>query len=145
MCEFPASRWMLSCLLSPLLRSSLLSVPIPEPISFMLKLQTQRASALDVGSLSDLRYCRRSEKLVYLFIKGNVPSLLRLWFAAGVLRFAGSENMILNMVHVVETWASTTSRGVRWNTDVLGGHVKVYCDHIALPVPLQISQGCCCF
>lgn len=45
-----------------------------------------------------------SKKLIYLFIKGKVPSLLRLWFAAGVVRFAGSENMILNMVHVVETF-----------------------------------------
>lgn len=45
-----------------------------------------------------------TKKLIYLFIKGKVPSLLRLWFAAGVVRFAGSENMILNMVHVVETF-----------------------------------------
>lgn len=48
-----------------------------------------------------------------------MPSLLRLWFAAGVVTFAGSENMILNMVHVVETLASTTNRGVSWDTDVL--------------------------
>ena len=29
-----------------------------------------------------------------------------LWLATGVVRFAGSENMILNMVHVVETFES---------------------------------------
>lgn len=47
-----------------------------------------------------------ANKLVYLFIKGKVPSLLRLWFGPGVVRFAGSENMILSMVHVVETFES---------------------------------------
>lgn len=44
------------------------------------------------------------KKLIYLFIRGRVPSLLRLWLGPGVVRFAGSENMILSMVHVVETF-----------------------------------------
>lgn len=38
-------------------------------------------------------------------MRGNVPSMLNLWFAAGVGTLAGSENIIRSMVHVVETFA----------------------------------------
>ena len=44
-----------------------------------------------------------NKKFNYLFIKGKVPSLLRLRFGPDGVRFAGSENMILSMVQVVET------------------------------------------
>lgn len=46
------------------------------------------------------------KKLAYLFIKGKVPSLLRLRLGPDAARFAGSENIILSMVHVVETFGS---------------------------------------
>lgn len=49
-----------------------------------------------------------ADKLIYLFIKGMVPSLLRLWFRPGAVRFAGSENIILSIVHVVETFVLNT-------------------------------------
>lgn len=49
---------------------------------------------------------------IYLFIRGKPPSLPWLWFRAGVTWFAGSENMILNMVHVVETFAEVKKRKI---------------------------------
>lgn len=42
-------------------------------------------------------------KLPHLFMRGNVPNMPNLWLAAGVGMLAGSENIIRNMVHVVET------------------------------------------
>lgn len=48
---------------------------------------------------------RYSAKLAHLFMRGSVPSMLSLWFAAGVGTLAGSENIIRSMVHVVETFA----------------------------------------
>lgn len=37
-------------------------------------------------------------------MRGSVPSMLSLWFAAGMGTLAGSENIIRSMVHVVETF-----------------------------------------
>lgn len=114
MYEFPGSRWMLSCLLSPLLRSSLLSAPIPEPRSFKLKLKKQNKKATDtnlsVYSCTHEWSTKNPNNSVYLFIKGKVPSLPRLWLRPGVARFAGSENIILSIVHVVETFGSNTKK-----------------------------------
>lgn len=117
MYEFPGSRWMLSCLLSPLLRSSLLSAPIPEPRSFKLKLKKTKKSNrhklyLSVYNRTHEWSTKNSNNSVYLFIKGKVPSLPRLWLGPGVARFAGSENIILSIVHVVETFGSNTKKKV---------------------------------
>ncbi len=72
----------------------------------MLKLKASCESALHISlQVTCIAAVKRhTKKLRYLFIKGKVPSLLRLWFGPGVVRFAGSENMILNIVHVVETF-----------------------------------------
>lgn len=37
-------------------------------------------------------------------MRGSVPNMPNLWFAAGVGTLAGSENIIRNIVHVVETF-----------------------------------------
>lgn len=121
MYEFPGSRWMLSCLLSPLLRSSLLSAPIPEPSSFKLKLKKKQKSNRHKLYLSVYNRTHEwsTKNSVYLFIKGKVPSLPRLWLGPGVARFAGSENIILSIVHVVETFGLNTKKKWLFTANIL--------------------------
>lgn len=76
-----------------------------------LHAETETKNTLSHSNLADNdgRCLFGEGSLVYLFIKGKEPSLLRLRLEAGAARFAGSENIILSMVHVVETFESNSS------------------------------------